>query len=99
PFLADALEDALRARPLAAHGDACKFRLEGLGNGLGDLQVDGWIPDHLAFAPSGHDQLRSDALWRGRGGADADSRPPQCTSRGSSTTPSSGSMNFSLAPF
>ena len=56
-LLADALEDALGARALDAHGDAGIFRLEGLGDLLGQRQVDRGVPDDLAFLLRRLDQL------------------------------------------
>ena len=67
-LLADALEDALAAGALHAHGNAGIFRLEGLGDALGDGQVDRGVPGDLAFLLGGLDQLRRDAAGRRRGG-------------------------------
>jgi len=67
-LLADALEVALRARSLHAHGDARIFGLERLGDLLGDRQVDRGIPCDLAFLLGGVDEFRCDLLrlgWRG----------------------------------
>ena len=55
-FLADALEHALGAGALDAHGDAGIFRLEGLGDLLGQRQIDRGVPDDLAFLLGGVDQ-------------------------------------------
>ena len=56
-FLADALEHALGAGALDAHRDAGIFRLERLGDLLGERQVDRGVPDDLAFLLGRLDQL------------------------------------------
>ena len=56
-FLADALEHALGAGALDPHGDAGIFRLERLGDLLGDRQVDRGVADDLAFLLRRLDQL------------------------------------------
>jgi hypothetical protein len=65
-LLADALEDALAARALDAHGNARILGLEGLGDALGHGQVDGRVPAHLALFPGRLDQLRRDLGRRRR---------------------------------
>ena len=48
-FLADALEHALGAGALDPHRDAGIFRLERLGDLLGERQIDRGVIDDLAF--------------------------------------------------
>ena len=66
-FLADALEHALGAGALDLHGDAGIFRLERLGDLLGDRQVDRGVPGDLAFLLRRLDQFRRDRGRRRRG--------------------------------
>ena len=65
-FLADALEHALGAGALDAHGDAGIFRLERLGDLLGERQVDRGVIDDLAFLLGRLDQRRRDGGRRRR---------------------------------
>src|SRR5215472_13392091 len=81
PFLTDALEDALCARPLDTDRNPWKLHLERFGNGFGHLQVDRGIPDHFAFLASGLDQLRRDALWRWRSRSHGRPGPTERTGR------------------
>ena len=67
-FLTDALEHALGASPLDPHRNAGKFRLERLGDPLGDRQIDRGVVDHLAFLLGRLDQLRRDRSRRWSGG-------------------------------
>jgi len=57
-FLADALEHAFGAGALDAHCDPRIFRLERLGDLLGERQVERRVPDDLAFFLRRLDQLR-----------------------------------------
>ena len=68
-LLADALEDALAARPLDPQGHPRILRLEGLAEALGDGKVDGGVPDRLPFLLRGFDQSGRH-LARGRRGAE-----------------------------
>ncbi len=70
-FLTDALEHALRAGALDAHGNARIFRLEGLCQFLGDRQIGRGIMDDLAFLGGGRDQGRRDRFGRRRVRQDA----------------------------
>ena len=65
-FLADALEHALGAGALDAHRDPRIFRLERLGQFLGDRQVGRGVVDDLAFLPRRLDQRRRDRFRRRR---------------------------------
>ena len=70
-FLADALEHALRACALDAHGDAGIFRLERLRQFLRDRQIGRGVVADLAFLLRGLDQRRRDRFRRRRRGHDA----------------------------
>ncbi len=67
-FLRQALELALRAGALDAHGDPGILRLEAARDPFGDRQVHGGIPDDLALFLRRFDQCRRDrhGLRRGR---------------------------------
>ena len=77
-LLADALEHALGAGALDAHGDARVFGLERLGDLLGERQVDRGVVDDLAFLLRGFDQRRRD---RGRRAALRRARAWRATAR------------------
>jgi hypothetical protein len=63
-LLPDALEDALRARALHAAGDAGELRFERSGDALRERQIDGRVPDDLAFLPRRLNERRRDRGWR-----------------------------------
>ena len=65
-LLADALEHALGAGALDAHRDAGIFRLERLGEILGDRQVHRGVEDDLALLLRRLDQRGRDRLRRRR---------------------------------
>jgi hypothetical protein len=68
-LLADALEDALRARPLEAHRNS-RNRLERLGQLLRDRKVERRIERDLALPACRLDQGGADGGRRRRGGLD-----------------------------
>ena len=65
-FLADALEHALGAGSLHAHGDAGICRLERFGDALGDRQIDGGVVYDPALFLRRFDQLRRHRARRRR---------------------------------
>ena len=65
-FLADALKHALGPGSLDPRRNAGIFGLERLGDLLGQRKIDRRVPDDLAFAPGGFDQLGGDGRWFGR---------------------------------
>jgi hypothetical protein len=65
-FLADALEQSFGTGTFNPHRDAGVFRLESLGDALGDRQVDRGIVDDLAFLFGGFDQGSRDRDGLGR---------------------------------
>ena len=68
-LLADALEHALGAGALDAHGNARIFRLKSLGDLLGERQIDRGVVDDLAFLLAAAISAGVTALGRRRGGA------------------------------
>ena len=66
-LLPDALEDALRARPLDPHRDAGIRRLERAAELLRKGQIERTIEGELALAARGLDQRGRDRGWWRRG--------------------------------
>jgi hypothetical protein len=65
-FLTDALKNAFGAGALDPGRDPRVFRFERFGDLLGKRKINRRVPDDLAFAPGGVDQLRRDGLRLGR---------------------------------
>ncbi len=80
-FLPDALKHALGAGALDPHRDAGIGGLEGLGDLLGERQVDRGVIDDLAFLLGRLDQGRRDAGRRRRGGAQRGREDGRCRQR------------------
>ena len=96
-FLADALEHALGAGALDPHRDAGIFRLERLGDLLGQRQVDRGVADDLAFLLRRLDQRRRDRA--SAGGAAASTRVENAPPTASALEPIRISRRENFEPF